>query len=62
MKKSTIEFTQGQLDDLYSALDTALHYFLLSDEVELFENKYQILNSFKDLVHEESMKLDESDF
>ena len=62
MKKSTIEFTQDQLDDLWFALDTALEYFKLYDTEQLFEKKVQVLKSFKDLVHEESMKLDENDF
>ena len=61
MKKSTIEFTQGQLDDLYLALDTALDYFKLYDTEQIFEKKYQVLESFKDLVLKESIKL-ENDF
>lgn len=61
MKKTTIEFTQSQLDDLYLSLDTALDFFKLYDKKQTFEKKYQVLKSFKDLVLEESIKL-ENDF
>lgn len=60
MRKTTIEFTHGQLDDLYLALDTALQYFRVYDQEKVFEKDSQVLKSFKQLVLEESNKLDET--
>lgn len=59
MKKSTIEFTQGQLDDLYLSLQNAIHYFDTYGHGEVFEKDKMVLKSFMMKCHEKSMALDE---
>lgn len=55
MKKVSIEFTQGQLDDLYLALDLAIGVLDIEGQGE---KEQFVLHNFKKRVHEESMKLD----
>lgn len=60
MRKTKIEFTHGELDDLYLALDTALQYFRVYDQEKIFEKHSQVLESFKKVIIEESNRLDET--
>lgn len=54
-KKTSIEFTQGQLDDLYLALDFALYVMRVEGDGG---EKQRVLIDFKTRVLLESMKLD----
>lgn len=54
MKKVSIEFTEGQLSDLYLALDLAIAVM----EIEGQGEKEQfVLSEFKKLCHEEIEKI-----
>lgn len=55
MKKTNIEFTQGQLDDLYLALDLAISVMRVEGQGE---KERKVLCDFKTKVHLESIKLD----
>lgn len=54
MKKVSIEFTEGQLSDLYLALDLAVAVMSVEGQGELEQS---VLNQFKLLCHEEIEKL-----
>jgi len=55
MKKCSIEFTQGQLDDLYLALDLAIAVMDIEGQGE---KEQQVLREFKKVCHEKSLEMD----